>query len=74
MTARLVRITVDSNRCVGSRGCVLLAPEQFALVNGKAVPASGETALTEAVADAVLDCPSKAITAWNPDTGEPLDL
>lgn len=58
---KLVRISVDKTACVGSGACAMTAPENFELRDGKAQVKMQEAPLTEALDDAVLDCPVQAI-------------
>lgn len=54
-------VQVDRNVCVGSGTCVMVDPDHFELVDGKAQAVQGPLEVTEELGDAILDCPVRAI-------------
>jgi len=56
------RLEVDASRCIGSGGCVAVAPGRFALTDGVAVPSAGPVPPDDALIDAAESCPVEAIT------------
>lgn len=61
-TPKNVRISVDTSVCVGSGACAMIDPDHFRLEGGKAKVTRAETALTDELEDALLDCPVQAIS------------
>lgn len=60
-TGEHAHVQVDREVCVGSGTCVMVDPDHFELVDGKAHAAEGPLEMTEDLADAILDCPVQAI-------------
>ncbi|BCJ58819.1 ferredoxin [Micromonospora endophytica] len=61
------RIEVDAGRCIGSGGCVGMAPAHFLLESGRAVPTAPAVEPTETVIDAAESCPVEAIAVRDAD-------
>ncbi|GIJ10480.1 ferredoxin [Micromonospora andamanensis] len=61
------RVEVDAGRCIGSGGCVGMAPGHFRLESGLAVPIAVVVEPTDAVIDAAESCPVEAITVRGGD-------
>jgi ferredoxin len=82
-TLRTLRVHIDHARCVGSGGCVALAPQLFALADGQACVCTADgkqhreaqlaglsAADADKVSDAAMFCPPEAIQVWDAETGE----
>lgn len=81
-----LRVVIDPARCIGSGGCVSLAPRWFSLAEGKKAcvrtsdegkkPAGYLHSLSadeaSEVREAAMFCPPEAIAVWDEDTGEQL--
>lgn len=64
------RVTVDTDLCIGSGGCVLRAPESFELDAARQSCARHEVqAASEDVLDAAETCPVEAITIVEDGSG-----
>ena len=63
------RIDVDARRCIGSGGCVGMAPAHFRLEAGSATPIAATVEPDETVIDAAESCPVEAITVRDDDGG-----
>ncbi|PTA48267.1 ferredoxin [Micromonospora sp. RP3T] len=61
------RIAVDARRCIGSGGCVGMAPAHFRLEAGSATPVATTVEPDETVIDAAESCPVEAITVRDDD-------
>lgn len=64
-------ISVDRDKCVGSRTCTSIAPHVFSIdKHGKSVPTDPHADPTEDLLDAVESCPVQAIAVQPapPDT------
>jgi ferredoxin len=60
-----LKVAIDRKRCVGSGNCVYIAPEIFSQNDDDGIVIllieQPDTSLSEAVAEAVRQCPSMAI-------------
>jgi ferredoxin len=85
LTMPKLRVHIDQDRCIGSAGCVNLAPAHFALSEeGKACVRHDGSPCSEAslgglstveadgVGEAAMFCPPEAIRVWDDETGEQL--
>ncbi|GAA1995919.1 hypothetical protein GCM10009838_71020 [Catenulispora subtropica] len=64
------RVTVDTDLCIGSGGCVLRAPDGFELDAARqSCPRHEVMASSEAVLDAAENCPVEAITIVEEESG-----
>lgn len=71
--ARKLRITVDTNVCVGNAMCEHFASNTFALNDDRqSMVANPEGDPEEKVLEAAENCPVSAITVEDADTGERL--
>ena len=71
--ARILRITVDHNVCVGNAMCELFASNTFALNDDRqSTVVNPEGDPEEKVLEAAENCPVSAITVEDADTGERL--
>ena len=74
MTADLVRVAVDFQRCIGGGQCEMLEPETFLLDDAEAVSSViGSGALSRQRAEVVVHrCPGAAVSISGPvDASEP---
>lgn len=69
-----IQVSVDTSRCIGSRMCVLEAPEVFTMneEEGHSTASSTPVERTEGTWAAVEFCPREAIVARDASTGEQL--
>lgn len=68
-----LQITVDHNRCVGTRMCTLVAEQVFELdPAGQSVVKPGVTGPLEAAMEGAENCPMEAITVVDTASGETL--
>jgi ferredoxin len=64
------RVTVDTDLCIGSGGCVFRVPEVFELGESRqACPRHEVLAASEAVMEAAENCPVEAITIVEDGSG-----
>jgi ferredoxin len=63
-------VEVDRAVCVGNRMCVDLAPDAFAIVDGKSSVLVSRVAASEDVAEAYASCPVSAILVRDGDGNE----
>lgn len=55
-------LEVDRRRCVGNAMCVAVAPEHFAITDGKSAPLTAQVGPSDEVSEAFEMCPMSAIT------------
>jgi ferredoxin len=64
-----------SDACIGSGGCIGLAPERFRLREDfRSEPVTAEIEPDELVRDAAASCPMEAIQLTDLSTGKPVEL
>jgi len=64
------RVTVDTDLCIGSGGCVLSAPDAFELdVVRQSCPKHEVMPSSDAVLDAAENCPVEAISIVEEESG-----
>ena len=75
VSADLVRVAVDSQRCIGGGQCEMLEPEVFLVDDDEAISSViGSGALPLARAEVVVHrCPGAAVSIVEPGTGSVLD-
>ena len=69
-----IRVSVDEHQCIGSRMCILEAPEVFTMneEDGHSMAPSEPVERTAGTWAAVEFCPREAITATDAETGRRL--
>lgn len=68
-----LRITVDHDRCVGSRMCVQIAPHTFALdENGQSIVTDPAGDPCVQILEAAENCPTMAIAVFDARSGRAL--
>lgn len=69
-----INVSVDRSLCIGSRMCILEAPDVFTMNEEKGWSEATDAPVerTEGTWAAVEFCPREAITATDADTGEQL--
>lgn len=70
----VMKVVVDLDKCLGYANCVVDAPEVFEIPDDQMVvrllQPTPDEALRQAVEQAVLDCPAKAIEIVDEPSGE----
>jgi len=70
MAESALHITVDHDRCVGSRMCVQIAPRTFALdENGQSIVIDPGGDPRASILEAAENCPTMAISVVDPQSG-----
>lgn len=64
------KLSVDPRRCIGSGMCISIAPRDFALDSGRAVPRHESAEPSDELVDAWESCPQSALVFRDEDDNE----